>query len=82
VDQTLRQVFDRINERPRTDIIQSRIDDMLSENDAAIKTMTGSVTKLERELEDYKKEVLKIIRGESAFTQFYGEHARQTETCC
>gem|GEM_PF-6974122 len=55
---------------------------MLSENDAAIKTMTGSVTKLERELEDYKKEVLKIIRGESAFTQFYGEHARQTETCC
>jgi len=68
VDQTLRLVFDRINERPRTDIIQSRIDDMLSENNAAIKTMIGSVTKLERELTDYKKEVLKIIRGESAFT--------------
>ena len=41
---------------------------MLSENNAAIKTMIGSVTKLERELTDYKKEVLKIIRGESAFT--------------
>jgi len=47
---------------------------------SAIKTMTGSVTKLERELADYKKEVLKIIRGESAFTaSLLSELISQTE---
>ena len=80
VDQTIRMVFDRITERPRTDIIQSGIDEALTETDAAIRALTNGIPKMERELIDYKKEVLKIIRGESAFTApLLNELISQTE---
>jgi len=68
VDQTLRLVFDRIKEQPRTDVIQSRLNEMLVETRTVIKMLTSSASKLERDLADYKNEVLKIIRGESVFT--------------
>ncbi|MDR1616060.1 MAG: recombinase family protein [Syntrophomonadaceae bacterium] len=68
VQHTLLLVFDRIKELPRTDIIQSRLDEMLIQTKTIIIMLTSSVAKLERDLADYKNEVLKIIRGESAFT--------------
>ena len=68
VRSVLHRIFEKIREMPPADCWERQHERTLSEIKGRIKTMTGGLSKSNKELSAYKSEVFKVIQGESAFT--------------
>lgn len=64
----LQQVFEQIRETPPAEFWNKRHECAISEIENKVKTAASRLSKLNKELAEYKSEVLKAIRGESSFT--------------
>lgn len=68
VKSILQQVFDKISEMPPADCWERQHERRLSALRTKIKTATRDTSKINKELSTYKSEVIKVLKGNSAFT--------------
>ena len=64
----LQRVFEQIRDTPPAVCLESQHEKHLEVISNHIKTITRSISKLNKELSGYQSEVIKVIQGESAFT--------------
>ncbi|RGB70026.1 recombinase family protein [Provencibacterium massiliense] len=69
VDETVRLLFARIKAVPAKSFISRQLEKQLGQNEERLKRVRKENTKASVELESYKSEVLKVIRGTSSFSR-------------
>ncbi len=68
VDQVIRSQLEKIKGKPGEDIVTAQHNKMLELTKARMNLCSSRLAAKRRELEDYRSEILRVIRGESRFT--------------
>lgn len=68
VDQVIRSQLEKIKGKPGEDIVTAQHNRMLELTKARVNLYSSQLAAKRRELEDYRSEILRVIRGESRFT--------------
>ena len=83
VDQTIRQFFAGMKALPKSKVINVRYQEQMAERKALYQSIRMEHIKATNELTDLKAEVIKAIRGESAFgTDLLGTLIQEAEAKC
>ena len=65
VDKLVRMKFAEIQATPKGDVISAQKQQEVGQRQMTVRRITANITAKQKEIEDYKAEVIKIIRGES-----------------
>lgn len=68
VDQIIRQQLERIRNSPNNDIICEQHQKAVDFAEARLRIAKGQVAEKQREITDYQNEAIRVIRGESKFS--------------
>lgn len=83
VDKLVRQIFERMKAIPKSEIVNLRYWEKMEERKALLQSVRADYNKAAAELDTLRAEVIKSIRGESAFTQeLLGSLISDSETKC
>ena len=83
VDKLVRQIFERMKAIPKSEIVNLRYREKMEERKALLQSVRADYNKAAAELDTLRAEVIKSIRGESAFTQeLLGSLISDSETKC
>ena len=69
IDKLVRQIFERMNAVPKSEIVNVRYKEKMDERRALLRSIRADHTKAVSELEILRSEVIKSLRGESTFSQ-------------
>ena len=69
IDKVVRQIFERMKAVPKSEIVNIRYKEKMEERKALLRSIRAEHTKVSAELNMLKAEVIKSLRGESAFSQ-------------
>ena len=79
----VRQIFERMKAVPKSEIVNVRYKEKMDERRALLRSIRADYTKAAGELEMLRAEVIKSLRGESAFSQsLLGSLIADAETKC
>lgn len=67
IDSLVRQIFARMRELPKEEVVNLRYREKMAERKALLRTLRGDHAKAAEELTMLKSEILKSLRGESTF---------------
>ena len=83
IDKVVRQIFERMKAVPKSEIVNVRYKEKMDERRALLRSIRADYTKASGELEMLRAEVIKSLRGESAFSQsLLGSLIADAETKC
>ena len=83
IDKLVRQIFERMKAVPKSEIVSIRYEEKMDERRALLRSIRADYTKATGELEMLRAEVIKSLRGESAFSQsLLGSLIADAETKC
>ena len=83
IDKVVRQIFERMKAVPKSEIVNIRYKEKMEERKALLRSILAEHTKVSAELNMLKAEVIKSLRGESAFSQdLLGSLISDCETKC
>ena len=83
VDKLVRQIFERTKAVPRSEVVGASYKEKMEERRALLRLAKTEYTKAASDLEALKAEVIKTIRGESAFSkELLGSLIAEAETKC
>ncbi len=83
IDKLVRQIFERMKAVPKSEIVSIRYKEKMAERRALLRSIRADYTKATGELEMLRAEVIKSLRGESAFSQsLLGSLIADAETKC
>ena len=83
IDKLVRQIFERMKAVPKSEIVNVRYKEKMDERRALLRSIRADYTKAVGELEMLRAEVIKSLRGESAFSQaLLGSLIADAETKC
>ena len=83
IDKVVRQIFGRMKAVPKSEIVNIRYKEKMEERKALLRSIRAEHTKASAELNMLKAEVIKSLRGESAFSQdLLGSLISDCETKC
>lgn len=83
IDKVARQIFERMKAIPKSEIVNTRYRAKVEERQALLKGIKADHAKAAAELDTLRAEVIKSIRGESAFSQeLLGSLVKDAETKC
>lgn len=83
IDKLVRQIFERMKAVPKSEIVNVRYKEKMDERRALLRSIRAVYTKAAGELEMLRAEVIKSLRGESAFSQdLLGSLIADAETKC
>ena len=83
IDKVVRQIFERMKAVPKSEIVNIRYKEKMEERKALLRSIRAEHTKVSAELNMLKAEVIKSLRGESAFSQdLLGSLISDCETKC
>ena len=69
IDKVVRQIFERMKAIPKSEIVNIRYREKMEERKALLNSVKSDYTKAAAELDTLRAEVIKSLRGESAFSQ-------------
>ena len=69
IDKVVRQIFERMKAIPKSEIVNIRYREKMDERKALLKSAKSDYAKATAELDTLRAEVIKSLRGESAFSQ-------------
>ena len=69
IDKVVRQIFERMKAIPKSEIVNIRYREKMEERKALLKSAKSDYAKAAAELDTLRAEVIKSLRGESAFSQ-------------
>lgn len=69
IDKVVRQIFERMKAIPKSEIVNIRYREKMEERKALLKSAKSDYAKAAAELDTLRTEVIKSLRGESAFSQ-------------
>lgn len=69
IDKVVRQIFERMKAIPKSEIVNIRYREKMEERKALLKSTKSDYAKAAAELDTLRGEVIKALRGESAFSQ-------------
>ena len=69
IDKVVRQIFERMKAVPKSEIVNIHYKEKMEERKALLRSIRDEHTKASAELNMLKAEVIKSLRGESAFSQ-------------
>lgn len=69
IDKVVRQIFERMKAIPKSEIVNIRYREKMEERKALLKSTKSDYAKAAAELDTLRAEVIKSLRGESAFPQ-------------
>ena len=82
-DKVVRQIFERMKAIPKSEIVNIRYREKMEERKALLKSAKSDYAKAAAELDTLRAEVIKSLRGESAFSQdLLGSLISDCETKC
>lgn len=83
IDNLVRQIFARMKEQPKEELVNARYREKMEERKALLRTVRGAYTKAAEELEMLKAEIIKSLKGESTFPkELLGTMVSEGETKC
>ena len=83
IDKVVRQIFERMKAVPKSEIVNVRYKEKMDERKALLRRVRAEHAKAAAELDMLKAEVIKSLRGESAFSQdLLGSLIADAETKC
>ena len=83
IDKVVRQIFERMKAIPKSEIVNIRYREKMEERKALLKSAKSDYAKAAAELDTLRAEVIKSLRGESAFSQdLLGSLISDCETKC
>ena len=83
IDKLVRQIFERMKAVPKSEIVSIRYKEKMDERRVLLRSIRADHTKAAGELEMLRAEVIKSLRGESAFSQsLLGSLIADAETKC
>lgn len=83
IDKVVRQIFERMKAVPKSEIVNVRYKEKMDERKALLRSVRAEHAKAAAELDMLKAEVIKSLRGESAFSQdLLGSLIADAETKC
>ena len=83
VDKLVRQIFEHMKAVPRSEVVGASYKEKMEERRALLRLAKAEYTKAASDLEALKAEVIKTIRGESAFSkELLGSLIAEAETKC
>ena len=83
VDKLVRQIFEHMKAVPRSEVVGISYKEKMEERKALLRLAKAEYTKAASDLETLKAEVIKTIRGESAFSkELLGSLIAEAETKC
>lgn len=83
IDKLVRQIFERMKAVPKSEIVSIRYKEKMDERRALLRSIRADYTKATGELVMLRAEVIKSLRGESAFSQsLLGSLIADAETKC
>ena len=81
VDKMVRMKFEEIRATPKGEIISAQKQKEISQRQITVKRITANIKTKQKEIEDYKDEVIRIIRGESKLdAELVNEMIKRAET--
>ena len=83
IDKLVRQIFERMKAIPKSDIVNIRYREKMEERKNLLRSIRADYTKAADELDMLKAEVIKALRGESAFPKdLLGTMVTEAEAKC
>ncbi|WP_279067926.1 recombinase family protein [Intestinimonas butyriciproducens] len=83
IDKLVRQIFERMKAIPKEEIVNARYRDKMEQRKGLLRAVRADYTKTTDELNTLKAEVIKALRGESAFSkELLGSMVAEVETKC
>ena len=83
IDKVVRQIFERMKAIPKSEIVNIRYREKMEERKTLLKSAKSDYAKAAAELDTLRAEVIKSLRGESAFSQdLLGSLISDCETKC
>ena len=83
IDKLVRQIFERMKAIPKEEIVNARYREKMEERKGLLRAVRADYTKAADELDTLKAEVIKALRGESAFSkELLGSMIADAETKC
>ncbi len=83
VDRLVRQIFEHMKAIPKSEIVNARYREKMAERKALLRTVRENHAKASDDLDSLKAEVIKSLRGESAFSkELLGTLIDEAETKC
>ena len=81
IDKVVRQIFERMRAIPKSEIVNIRYREKMEERKALLKSAKSDYAKAAAELDTLRAEVIKSLRGESAFPAELYPHVNRSERC-
>ena len=69
IDKVVRQIFERMRAIPKSEIVNVRYREKMEERKSLLRSIRAEYTKAAADLDTLKAEVIKALRGESAFSK-------------
>ena len=83
IDKLVRQIFERMKAIPKSEIVNARYREKMEERKNLLRSIRADYTKAADELDMLKAEVIKALRGESAFSKdLLGSMVSEAEAKC
>ena len=83
IDKLVRQIFERMKAIPKSEIVNARYREKMEERKNLLRSVRADYTKAADELDMLKAEVIKALRGESAFPKdLLGSMVSEAEAKC
>ena len=83
IDKLVRQIFERMKAIPKEEIVNARYREKMEQRKGLLRAVRADYTKTTDELNTLKAEVIKALRGESAFSkELLGSMVAEVETKC
>ena len=83
IDKLVRQIFERMKAIPKSEIVNARYREKMEERKNLLRSIRADYTKAADELDMLKAEVIKALRGESAFPKdLLGSMVSEAEAKC
>ncbi|MDU6203275.1 MAG: recombinase zinc beta ribbon domain-containing protein, partial [Flavonifractor plautii] len=83
IDKLVRQIFERMKAIPKSEIVNARYREKMEERRSLLRSVRADYTKAADELDMLKAEVIKALRGESAFSKdLLGSMVSEAEAKC
>ena len=83
IDKLVRQIFERMKAIPKSEIVNARYREKMEERKNLLRSVRANYTKAADELDMLKAEVIKALRGESAFSKdLLGSMVSEAEAKC
>ena len=83
IDKLVRQIFERMKAIPKSEIVNARYREKMEERKNLLRSVRADYTKAADELDMLKAEVIKALRGESAFSKdLLGSMVSEAEAKC